>query len=114
MGWSDYMGEKIKPSMLLYIVSLIPLFLNLGVFIITSGFNVNPETPPFVYMFGSLVMTAIAIVAALIGFTMARDEEPEWGSKLAFKLIEGLNVFSVMLSIVFALLIILIYFLRGI
>ncbi|WP_219731626.1 hypothetical protein [Infirmifilum uzonense] len=108
------MGEKVKPSTLLIIVTLIPLFLNVAIFIITDGFNVNPTTPPFLYMFGTLAMAVIAVLASIIGFTMARDEEPEWGSKIPFKVIEAMNVFSILLSIVFALLVVLIYFLKGI
>ncbi|MEZ0345991.1 MAG: hypothetical protein ABWK01_05530 [Infirmifilum sp.] len=114
MAWSDYMGETVKPSLLLIIVTIIPLFLNIGIFIVTDGFNVKPTYPPFLYMFGTLVMAVLAVVTAIIGFTMARDEEPEWGSKVTFKAIEGVNVFSILLSIVFALLIVLMYFLKGV
>jgi len=107
------MGEKTKPSTLLVVVTFIPLFLNAGIFVITEGFNVNPHSSPLLYAIGSLILAAIAVLAAIIGLTMARDEEPEWGSKLPFKVIEGVNIFSILLSVMFALLVLLVYFLKG-
>ncbi len=108
------MGEKVKPSTLLIVVTFIPLFLNAGIFIITEGFNITPHSPPLVYTIGSLALAVMAILAAVIGYTMAKDEEPEWGSKLPFKVIQGVNIFSILLSVMLALLVVLVYFMKGV
>ncbi|AGT35436.1 MAG: hypothetical protein QW360_00105 [Thermofilum sp.] len=110
---ADYMGEKTKPSKTLLIVTFIPIILNVLVFIVTDGFNVHPHlTSPFIYLIGSFVMLVIATFVAFIGYTMAKDEEPEWGSKLQFKIIQALNLLWVLLSIVFALMLVFVYLLR--
>ena len=107
------MEERVKPSKLLLTVTFIPVLLNILVFVVTEGFNVKPQlTSPFIYLVGSFVMLAIAIFAACIGYSLARDEEPEWGSKFPFKLLQALNVLWILLSIVFALMLVLVYFLR--
>ncbi|MHB9303240.1 hypothetical protein [Thermofilum pendens] len=108
-----YMGEKTKPSKLLIVVTMIPVLLDGAVWMVTEGFNVKPRFfPPLVYAVGSLVMLVLAVFVSFIGYTMSKDEEPEWGSKLPFKLIQALNILWVLVSVMFALLVVFIYFMR--
>ena len=111
---ADYMYENAKPSMFLLIVTFIPILLIVLVFIVTDGFNVHPRlASPLIYLVGSFVMLVFAIFVAFIGYTTGKDEEPEWGNKLQFKIIQALNILWILLSIVFALMLVLVYLLQA-
>uniref|UniRef100_A0A7C3WW36 Uncharacterized protein n=1 Tax=Thermofilum pendens TaxID=2269 RepID=A0A7C3WW36_THEPE len=107
----DYMGERVKPSTALLVLTLLPWFLLVAVIMATGGFNVHPNTPPYVYLFVSPALTIIAIAVALMGYFLARDEEPEWGSRLTFKIIEATELASILVAAFFLGLIVITYFL---
>jgi hypothetical protein len=112
VGKWDYMGERARPSTALLVLTLLPWFLLVSVVVVTNGFNVHPSTPPYVYLFVSPALAIIAIVVALMGYILARDEEPEWGSRLVFKAIEAAELASILVAVLVLGLIAITYFLR--
>jgi len=107
----DYMGERAKPSTALLVLTLLPWFLLVAVVMMTNGFNIHPSTPPYIYLFVSPALTIIAIVVAVMGYILAKDEEPEWGSRLVFKAIEAAELASILVAALFLGLIAVTYFL---
>ncbi|MFZ8855163.1 MAG: hypothetical protein ACO2OQ_03250 [Thermofilaceae archaeon] len=114
MGKWDYMGERARPSTALLVLTLLPWFLLVSVVVVTNGFNIHPSTPPYIYLFVSPALAIIAIVVALMGYILARDEEPEWGSRssLVFKAIEAAELASILVAVLVLGLIAITYFLR--
>jgi len=104
-------GKKAKPSTALLVLTLLPWFLLVAVVIATNGFSVHPSTPPYVYLFVSPALAVIAIVVALMGYFLARDEEPEWGSRVVFKAIEAAELASILVAVLILALIAITYFL---
>jgi len=114
VGKWDYMGERARPSTALLVLTLLPWFLLVSVVVVTNGFNIHPSTPPYIYLFVSPALAIIAIVVALMGYILARDEEPEWGSRssLVFKAIEAAELASILVAVLVLGLIAITYFLR--
>lgn len=112
MSGYDYMGEKARPSTALMVLVLIPWVLLTLVYILTEGFNVHPSTPPYLYLFASPALAVIAIVVSVMGYLLARDEEPEWGPRVIFKAVEAAEVASMLLAALLLVLIAVTYYLR--
>lgn len=109
------MGEQGGPSIALLALTVAPLALLVASWMLTGGFS---ETPPFAPLFSRilpLASTAVAALLSIFAYNLARDEEPEWGGglqqRLAFKAIEGAALAYIALSVVFALLLLSMYFL---
>ncbi len=103
--------EKERPSTALIILTIIPLIILVAVILLTDSFNAHPHMPPFYYAILTLILLGLSLVTSFFAFFLARDEEPEWGSKLPFKVIQGLAISFAVLSAVFIVLIIFIYYL---
>ncbi len=106
-----YMGEGDKPSGVLLALTAIPLLLDAAIYYLTDGFSVHPHFSHFIYMVVTLALAIIAGVAAVFAFLLAKDEEPEWGNQLPFKLVEGINMASLALTSLFIILLIYMYYL---
>lgn len=112
MSRSDYMGEKTRPSNALLILTFLPWVFFTAIFMITEGFNLRPSTPPYLYLFASPALAVIAIVVAVMGYLLAKDEEPEWGSRTIFKAIQAINLASILLAFLVLSLIVISYYIR--
>ncbi len=112
MSGYDYMGERAKPSGALVALLVIPWALLVSVYALTEGFNVRPSTPPYLYLFVSPALAVIAIVVSVMGYLLAKDEEPEWGPRTIFKAIEAAEVASILLAVLLLALIAVTYYLR--
>lgn len=110
--YTDYMGENVRPSLPLLLLTFIPLIFEAITFFVTNGFSVHPTFPPIVYAIGTLMILVIAIVLSVFAFMLSKDEEPEWGSKLPFKIIQALNLSSIVISLVFIIMIVFVYYLK--
>jgi len=106
-----YMGEGEKPSKVLLGLTALPIVLDTLIFILTDGFNAHPHYPHFIYMIVTIALAVIAVVAAIFAYMLARDEEPEWGDVLPFKIVEGVNIASLAIAILFTILIVYMYYL---
>lgn len=106
-----YMGEGDKPSRVLLGLTAIPIALDALIFLLTDGFNTHPHYPHFIYMIVTIALAIIAVVSAIFAYMLARDEEPEWGDVLPFKIVEGVNIASLAVALLFAFLIIYMYYL---
>lgn len=98
------------PSRVLTTLSLAPLLPLLATWMLTEGFSENPTLPPFYSKVLPLILTLISAVLAFFAYNVAKDEEPEWEEGLVFKLIEGLALGYIMLSAIFAAIVVAIYF----
>lgn len=103
--------EEEGPSGVLLIMTAIPPFLIAAIFWLTENFSVKPSLPPLFYKILPLLLVFIAILVAFMGYTTAKDEEPEWGSRLPFKVIEALHLAYVAISVLLAVLVVTLYFL---
>lgn len=105
------MYERTRPSIVLVILSLIPLALIFSVFHLTEFFSVKPSLPPFYHALLPLFILAMSAIISVFSYFTARDEEPEWGPVLPFKVIEGVSISYIVTSIVLASLVVVMYFL---
>lgn len=100
------------PSKILTALSVAPLIPLLIAWILTEGFSTNPSLPPFFSKILPLLFSLISALLAFFAYNAARDEEPEWGGGLVFKLIEGLALGYILLAFIFITLIIITYFIK--
>lgn len=112
MSGRDYMGEKTRPSNALMILTILPWTFLASTYFITEGFNINPSTSPYLYLFASPALAVIAVVVAVMGYLLAKDEEPEWGSKFVFKVIQATELASILAAVSVLLIIVMTYYLR--
>lgn len=89
----------------------IPIAMIAATFILTDYFSVNPTTyPPPFNSIVPLVLLIMAIISAAVSYITAKDEEPEWGPQLPFKIVEAIDVAIIVLSIMLVVLLITFYF----
>lgn len=109
------MSEQERPSVIVIVSTVIPFALLATVWLLTHGFSENPPYPPFFSKILPLALTVIAVLTSIFAYNLARDEEPEWGAelriRLQYKVLEGAAIACVTVSLVFAILILIIYFL---
>jgi len=105
--------ETRLPSKTLTALAVVPLIPLLLVWVLTEGFSANPSLPPFFSKILPLLLSLISMLSAVFAYNAARDEEPEWGGGLLFKLIEGLSWGYILLALIFTALIITIYFVKA-
>lgn len=108
----DYMGEKAKPSNALIILAIMPWAFLVATYVLTEGFNVKPFTPPYLYLFASPALAVFAMLTAIMGYLLAKDEEPEWGSRTIFKAIQAAELASILLAILVLVIIVMTYYIR--
>ncbi len=108
----SYLGEGEKPSGVLLAMTAAPLILDAAIFLLTDGFSTHPHFPHFLYMIVTIALAIIAVVVSIFAYLLARDEEPEWGDVLPFKVVEGVNLASLLVALLFAFLIIYMYYLN--
>ena len=105
--------ERKYPSLFTIFLMILPLVFIAITFTLTDYFSVNPTTyPPPFNSIVPLILLIIGIISAAVSYTTARDEEPEWGSQLPFKIVEGVDIASVILSMMFIVLIVTMYFMK--
>ena len=104
------MEEERMPSRELIALTIAPLIPLALIWTLTEGFSENPSLPPILSTVLPLALSLISAVVALFAFNLAKDEEPEWGPVLPFKLIEGLTVVYIVLSLLFFAIIVFIHF----
>lgn len=109
--YSDYMEERTRPSGVLIALTAIPILFDVTTYIVTGGFNTHPPFPPIVYAIATLIILVLAIVSAIFAYLLSKDEEPEWGSKIPYKIIQAINVATIIVAITFIVLIIFAYWL---
>ncbi|MEM0087390.1 MAG: hypothetical protein QXS92_02325 [Thermofilum sp.] len=112
MGRTDYLGEAARPSNALKLLAIMPWIFLAATYFITEGFNVRPTTPPYLYLFASPALAVLAIVVAVMGYLLAKDEEPEWGSRIAFKAIQAAELASILSAVLVLVIIAVTYYLR--
>jgi len=106
--------ERAAPSAVLIALTLLPLALLVAVWLLTGGFSEKPPLSPFYSKILPLALVAVAAIASIFAYSLARDEEPEWGTsaqRVVFKAIEGALLAYLLLSAIFAALLLLTYFL---
>jgi hypothetical protein len=104
--------ETQLPSKVLTALSVVPLVPLLAAWALTEGFNTNPSLPPFFSKILPLLLSLVSAILALFAYNAARDEEPEWGGGLVFKLIEGLSLGYILLAAIFVAMILFTYFVK--
>lgn len=97
--------ERKRPSSVLLAMTAAPAPLLLLVWYLTEGFSLKPSLPHLYSRVVPLVLAIFSIIVAIFTFNLARDEEPEWGPALPFKVIEGIAVAYIVLSTLFMLLV---------
>jgi hypothetical protein len=102
--------ETQLPSKILTALTLAPLLPLLATWVLTEGFSKSPTLPPFFSKILPLILTLLSAVLAFFAYNAAKDEEPEWGESLVFKLVEGLALGFILLSIIFAAMVAVTYF----
>ena len=103
--------EKKFPGALTLTLMFVPVALIAATFILTDYFSVNPTTyPPPFNSIVPLILLVVAIISAAISYITAKDEEPEWGPQLPFKIVEAIDIAIIVLSIMLIVLLITIYF----
>jgi len=103
--------EEEGPSKVLLLMTAIPPIFLVAIFRLTDNFSTSPTLPPLYYKIMPLALTFFAIVVSIMGFLTARDEEPEWGSRLPFKVIEAVHLAYIAVSLLLASLVVTLYFL---
>ena len=94
MSW-----EKKFPGLLTLALMVVPVLMIIATFILTDYFSVNPTTyPPPFNSIVPLILLVIAIISAAVSYTTAKDEEPEWGPQLPFKIVEGIDIAIIAVS----------------
>jgi len=101
--------ERKRPSLISLIMVIIPPIIIYTVFYLTEGFSAQPNRPQFHYSILPLILMVISIVISVMNFLLTRDEEPEWGSVFLFKLIEGLDIAYITMSVLIIVLVVLFY-----
>ena len=104
------MYERRKPSTILIILSLIPPILIFSVFMLTDWFNVKPRLPMMFYAILPLILMVISTLISALSYLTAKDEEPEWGTVLPYKIIEGVNLAYAVISVMLIALVVVMYF----
>ena len=102
--------EPVRPSLTLIVLTIAPLPLLIATVLLTEGFSISPSLPYTYSRVIPIVITIISMVIAIFAFNLARDEEPEWGPVLPFKVIEGVSIAYLIVGSLFAALIIMTYF----
>lgn len=102
--------ERKRPSYVLLAMAIAPAPLLLLIWHLTEGFSLKPSLPHLYSRITPMVLAILSIVVAVFTFNLARDEEPEWGPALPFKVIEGAAVAYIVLAVIFLLLIASTYF----
>lgn len=102
-----------KPSKLLIALTLAPIVPLALSWVLTEGFSASPSLGPLLSRALPLVLLLVAVFLARIAYTVARDEEPEWGPVWPFKLIEGIAISYAAVAVLFLALVVLTYFLRA-
>ncbi len=103
--------EEEGPSPILIVMTVIPPIMLGLTFVLTDNFSVKPSLPFFFSKILPLVLLLVATAIAVMGYFTAKDEEPEWGPELPFKVIEALHLAYIAASLILATLVILLYFL---
>ncbi|RLF05032.1 MAG: hypothetical protein DRK00_05390 [Thermoprotei archaeon] len=103
--------ERKRPSSVLLAMTIAPAPLLLLIWFLTEGFSLRPSLPHIFSKIAPMVLAILSIIIAIFTFNLAKDEEPEWGPALPFKVIEGAAIAYVVLAVIFLLLIASTYFL---
>jgi len=105
--------EAARPSSVAILLSVLPVLMLLAMLWLT-GFPEQPfsREPPVRLRIGTyelhptlqgfiipLVLNALAAFTSLLAFTTLKDEEPGWGPVLPFRVLESLNLVTLLLSI---------------
>lgn len=104
------MSGSEKPSKALVFLASVPAILLALIWFLTDGFNVRPSLPYFFSRALPLALAVITAAVALLAYGTAKDEEPEWGKSLIFKVIEGAALVYVALAALFSAMIVFTYF----
>ena len=107
------MYEPSRPSILLITLSLLPIPLIISVFYLTDNFSLKPHLPPLYHAIAPAFLLVFSIALSVFAFITAKDEEPEWGPVLPFKVIEGACLSYIVISAILLALVVLRYFLRA-
>lgn len=103
--------EEEGPSKVLLLMTAIPPIFLVAIFRLTDNFSTNPTLPPLYYKIAPLALVFFTVIVSVMGFLTARDEEPEWGSRLPFKIIEAIHLAYIAVSLLLASLVVTLYFL---
>ena len=103
--------EEEGPSKTLIILAILPPVLLFIIYHLVEGFTTKPKSPPFMHAILPLILAILSVVFSVFGFFAAKDEEPEWGSALPYKSVEALSIGYILISLVFAGLVVILYFL---
>lgn len=104
--------ERKTPSSVALALTIIPAVLICAIFYLTDWLSESPTRvpPPYSTILPLFLAFTSALLAGMAYFT-TRDEEPEWEPLLLFKLVEGIDIALVILSLLLAVLVALFYFL---
>jgi len=108
----DVAMEEEGPSKTLILLTIIPPVIFYAVFRLTDNFSVEPKLPVLYHAIVPLILLLMSLVASFMGYTAARDEEPEWGWRLPYKVLQALHIGYLFIALILVVFVVTMYFLR--